>query len=644
MSRADQPLVNDRYRVDRSIGRGGMAEVFLAHDELLDRPIVLKVLFPEFATDPSFVERFRREAQSAANLTHANIVGVYDWGKVANTYFIAMEWVPGTTLGDLLRSRGRMSVTEVLEIAESVATALAFAHDRGVVHRDIKPANILIGEGGLVKVADFGIARALGSGTEEGLTQAGSVMGTATYLSPEQAQGSPPDPRSDLYALGVTIYELLAGTPPFSGENPVAITYQHVHAVPVPLRDRRDDVPLALEAVVAKCMAKSPVRRYQTAMDLLADLRRLATGESVGALREAIPGATAGADATARTTRMPVMAPGDAAPPTTKMPVAGANLPPYEDGLDAAVAGRPAAVVLGGAIVAIALVVAALFAFRTFGSATSDTIAVPDIVNRTLAEATQIVLDLGLTPIPSAAALDGMPDDAVYQQDPPAGVRVRAGDSVTLIYNPAAAKVSVPPIQGLLVKDATALLAPLGLQLTISEVRNDPTVPVNQIISQDPLANSLVRAGSAVSVVVSGGAGNLVVPNVEGQVFSAAEQLMANAPYNFVVSRLDEANDDVEAGRVIRTEPEIGSPASNGASIVLVVSAGSKKVSVPAVEGLTEAEAVAALTAAGLVGEMRYQNVPAADPSAGRVISQSPRTGESVATGSSVSLVIGRAT
>jgi beta-lactam-binding protein with PASTA domain len=237
-----------------------------------------------------------------------------------------------------------------------------------------------------------------------------------------------------------------------------------------------------------------------------------------------------------------------------------------------------------------------------------------------------------------------MPDDAVYQQDPPAEVRVRAGDSVTLIYNPAAAKVSVPPIQGMLVGDATAMLAPLGLQLTISQVLNDPTVPVNQIISQDPLANSLVRAGSAVSVVVSGGAGNLAVPNVEGQVYSAAEQLMSNAPYNFVVTRTDEPDEEVEAGRVIRTEPAIGSPTSNGASIVLVVSSGSKKVAVPAVEGLTEAEAVAALNAAGLAGDLRYQNVPAGDPSTGRVISQSPRTGESVASGSSVSLVIGRAT
>jgi len=644
MPKAEQPLVNDRYRVDRSIGRGGMAEVFLAHDELLDRPIVLKVLFPEFATDPAFVERFRREAQSAANLTHANIVGVYDWGKVANTYFIAMEWVPGATLGELLRSRGRMSVNEVVEYAEAVATALAFAHDRGVVHRDIKPANVLIGEGGVVKVADFGIARALGSGTAEGLTQAGSVMGTATYLSPEQAQGSPPDPRSDLYALGVTMYELLAGTPPFSGENPVAITYQHVHAVPVPLRDRRDDVPLALEAVVAKCMAKSPVRRYQTAMDLLADLRRLTTGESVGALAEAMPSGPSVTDASVRTVRMPVVAAGASASSGSAQPSDDPNLPPYEDGFDAAVAGRPAAVVLTGALVAIALAVAGLFAFRTLGAASSDSILAPDVVNRTLAEATQIVLDLGLTPIPSAVPLEGMPDDAVYQQDPPPETRVRLGDSVTLIYNPAAAKVSVPPIQGMLVKDATAILAPLGLQLTISEVRNDPTVPVNQIISQDPLANSLVRAGSAVSVVVSNGAGNLVVPNVEGQVFSAAEQLLSSAPYNLTITRFDETSDKVEAGRVIRTDPAIGSPISNGGSVTLVVSSGSRKISVPAVEGLLEADALAALNAAGLTNETRYQNVPASDPNAGRVISQSPRSGESVDSGSSVSMVVGRAT
>ena len=298
MTTRERPaIINERYELRHRIGRGGMADVFLGHDRLLDRQVAIKMLFPEFAVDPNFVERFRREAQAAANLNHPNIVNVFDWGKHAATYYIAMEYVDGRTLADILRANGHLTSKQAAEIATEVAAALGFAHAAGLVHRDIKPANILIGTNGTVKVADFGIARALNSSTESNLTQAGAVMGTATYFSPEQAQGAQPDPRSDLYSLGVVMYEMVAGRPPFTGENPVSIAYKQVHDYPTPLNRLVADVPLPFEAIVAKLLSKDPAVRYSTADALREDLRRFRMGERPVALQSA-----AGARASAQTT------------------------------------------------------------------------------------------------------------------------------------------------------------------------------------------------------------------------------------------------------------------------------------------------------------------------------------------------------
>src|SRR6478735_5152907 len=258
-------IINDRYEIHKRVGRGGMADVFLARDRLLDRQVAIKVLFPEFAVDPNFVERFRREAQAAANLSHPNIVNVYDWGRHSGTYYICMEYVEGRTLADILRTNGHITAKQAAEIASEVAAALGFAHDAGLVHRDIKPANILIGSNGQVKVADFGIARAMNAPTEKNLTQVGAVMGTATYFSPEQAQGAQPDPRSDLYSLGVVLYEMVAGRPPFTGDNPVTIAYRQVHEAPAPLRQVQPDVPAGYDAIVGHLLAKNPAQRYNSA-------------------------------------------------------------------------------------------------------------------------------------------------------------------------------------------------------------------------------------------------------------------------------------------------------------------------------------------------------------------------------------------
>jgi serine/threonine-protein kinase len=645
MSDNSRTIVNDRYEIGKRIGRGGMAEIFQARDILLDRPVAMKVLFPEFATDPAFVERFRREAQAAANLNHPNIVAVYDWGKVNNTYYIAMEYVNGRTLADILKQSGTLTPMQVCDVMSEVASALISAHQNGVIHRDIKPGNILVSTTGQIKVADFGIARALGAGVEQGLTQTGAVMGTATYFSPEQAQGVSTDQRSDIYSLGVVMYEMLSGVPPFTGENAVAIAYKQVHERAMPLDQRLTSAPPEVAAIVAKCMEKSPDDRYSSAEEVRDELRRFVEGMpvlAVSAKKEAERATQVlpQTDVNATTVISAQDAATELLPKISPTATKQTNYPPYDDKSPQ----RTAVFVFGALFAAIVLLAGGLFLYQTLTrNSANASITVPDVRNLTVKQASEQLLASGFTPIPYAATKDGVGNDIVYAQDPPPSVLARSGDQITITYNPASTPVAVPLVRGLTVKEATALLAPLGLTLSIKEVVNDPKIPENQIMSQDPKVDTQVRSGSTIVVIVSGGLGQATVPNVQGQVASAAQQLLQTSPYNFVVTLVNEASSTIEQGRVIRTEPAIGAQSPAGSAITVFVSSGGNKVAVPQVEGQTEVDARALLATAGLTPDVKYQDVPANDLNIGKVITQGTDAGTLVEPGFIIRLTIGRA-
>jgi serine/threonine-protein kinase len=439
-------VLGGRYRIVRHVAKGGMAEVYLGHDQLLDRPVAVKVLVPDLAQDATFVERFRREAQAAAGLNHHNIVSVYDFGQDDGAHFIVMEYVDGPTLRDIIRREAPLAPAKVIEIGAEIAAGLAAAHQQGIVHRDMKPANVLMTESGNVKVADFGIARAAQS-AREGLTMPGAVVGTATYLSPEQALGEPLDHRSDLYSLGMVLYEMLAGRPTFTGDSPVAVAYKQVNETPPPPSVYNADVPPALDAIVMRAMAKNPAQRQPSAEGLRADLLAVKFASTDPEPTVASAGQMAGAAGPASAT---VLDPGladataVAAGPATSMlppptgvdvgggrPVAPPPGPYRGERPDPGVYRRRRAAIL--ALVLVAAVAAIALASTLGGGGGKQTVTVPGVVGKGVNDAVTELGRVGLQPdIQIDDQLDGAPD-RVAQQDPPAGATAKKGDKVKLV-------------------------------------------------------------------------------------------------------------------------------------------------------------------------------------------------------------------
>ena len=646
MSNPQNIIINDRYELHERIGRGGMADVFMARDLLLDRDVAVKILFPEHAVDPNFVERFRREAQSVAGLNHPNIVGVYDWGQTGNTYFMAMEFVKGRTLAEVLRRQGRLTARSAASVGGSIANALAYAHRNNVVHRDIKPANILMASNGDIKVVDFGIARALDSAHDGGLTQDGAVMGTATYFSPEQAKGDGLDLRSDLYSLGIVLYELVTGKPPFSGESALATAYKQVHDVPTRMKDHAADVPPALEAIVSKCMAKEPTRRYATAEQLRDDLRYFLNNQPTMAMDEVrIANGQAPRGSFDFDQATSVMAPISQDPqttqalphtqvmPTTMTPVE--TLPDYDE--------EPANkrnYIVGAAVAGLVILGGLIFLITSLAGGNSG-LTVPNVKGATCDVAKQQLEALKFSVAFSPAETVCDATAIVASQDPASGDTATEGEIITLIFP--AATVEVPPLLGLTEEAARAAIEGAGFVFEKGPDVIDKTYALGQVAVQNPAGRLQLAKGMTVTVNLSGGTGQLAVPNVVvGQTTASAQTFLQGEPYKFVVTVAEEASATIAKGIVIRTDPVAGTLVNAGVPVTVYVSSGPQPVATPSVKGLAEADARAKLTAVGLGAEVEYVNLAAGDVNIGKVISQGTPAGTMIAPPTKVVLTVGR--
>jgi serine/threonine-protein kinase len=624
-------LFSNRYEVVRELAQGGMAEVYLARDQLLDRPVALKALFPEYAREPSFVERFRREAQAAANLNHPNIVAIYDWGQESGTYFIVMEYVEGRSLRDLIRSEAPLDPGQAAEIAAEIAAALGFAHRSGVVHRDVKPGNVLLTRTGNVKVTDFGIARA---GTSDGLTQTGSVMGTATYFSPEQAQGRSVDGRSDVYALGVVLYEMVTGGAPFTGDSPVSVAYKHVREAPVPPTQKNPEVPPDLEQIIMTALAKDPDQRYQTADDMRADLLRFRRGRPLAA-----------APLTAMVAEVPTTAGAAAAKGAYAATIATPRVDDrgrYADG--PRYPGRKksnTALVTTLVLVGLALIIGAiLFAAIKLGGSEGH-VTVPSVIHETQAKAVADIQAAHLQPDVQQVQSD-QPVGTVTDQNPKGGTSVVRNSKVTLVVSIGAEGKTIPiNIANMSQADAQNALTALGFTTVTPELQSSTSVDKGKVITTNPPPGSTVPISTPITLVVSSGAPPKLIPSVQGQSQDQAILTLQNAGFTQVGVQ-NQADPTVPAGQAIGTTPAAGTTIPTDQKVVVLMSTGPATVSVtvPPVIGKSQADATSILQNAGFTVSVLFSDNPA---NAGHVVDQNPGPNATANKGSNVTITVGKA-
>src|SRR5512132_3028275 len=618
-------LFDGRYRIMRKLGAGGMANVYLAEDEVLGRRVAIKILNDRHAGDDQFVERFRREAKNAASLSHPNIVSIYDRGEAEGTYYIAMEYLDGRSLKELIVARGPAPVNVAIDYARQILAAIRFAHRHGIVHRDIKPHNVLVDAEGRLKVTDFGIARA---GASQ-MTEAGSIIGTAQYLSPEQAKGAPVDQTSDLYSVGVVLYELLTGVVPFSGDTPVEIAMKHLSSTPESPSAKRAEIPRELDLVVLRALAKDPADRYQSSEEMDADLARVARGAAISPATEEA--------ATAIIARPPSTAVTAITPPRTRETVPYAPPAAYYD------YDEPRRRAIWPWIVALLFVVAAVvggyFLYNQIQTQLSNSkVAVGDYRGLREIDAVKKVQDKGLRVQVVRQYKADVPETYVFKQDPQPGEKIEKGNYVTIFSSAGPPQTDVPSVVGEPLDQALSDLRAANLKWRIQHVDND--APQGQVFAQTPKAGAHIDQGSSVTLKVSNGPKPVIVPSVVGSTFDSANSALLGS--GFAVRRKDVEN-DAPKDTVIAQSPDGGTYQPPGATVTLTVSKGPTTSTVPDVTSISQADAITQLRASGF--KVQVVSQPVTDPNQdGIVQTQDPAGNTKAPPGSTVTIAVGKFT
>jgi serine/threonine-protein kinase len=613
--------IDGRYRVERRIARGGMATVYQALDMRLDRTVALKIMHPGLAEDAQFVSRFVREAKSAARLTDPHVVAVFDQGTDGDVVYLAMEYVPGRTVRDVLKEHGRLSPEQALTILDPVLQALEAAHRAGFVHRDVKPENVLLTDDGRVKVADFGLARAISAATSTAATQ-GMLIGTVAYLSPEQVERGIADARSDVYAAGILLYEMVTGAVPFAGETPLAVAYQHVNAsVPAPSTVRPGISP-AVDPLVARATARDAADRYQDAAAFLADVRearrRLGPARPFGVVDDqtatlvvSLAGDTAARSATAT-------APQGPAGPVPPHPVARRRR-------------------RGWIPLVAVLLVGLLVGAVAWGLGAARTVPMPSVLGLTPAAAQDKLTPLEITLDTSQQEFsETIPSGAIISTDPVPGDDVRQGSTVSAVVSKGKERYAVPQVAEFTVEEATAALE--DANLTVGDVTKayDDTIALDLVISTDPAVGTKLKRDQAVTLVVSKGPAPVKLPDLVGQPQAKAIAALKKLGITDLVVT-EEFSKTVAQGSVVSMAPKPGVTVPKGSQVALVVSKGPPPVTVPDLYTMSEADAKAALKDLGFKVRVTY---PIGITPFDRVVKQSVKANTTAPWGSTIEIQV----